>query len=161
MWLHGGGSWGERRRVDASIRLFGDEDVFDAWLFDLIGFAILRFQGDAFHVDDFDDAVGVLIGLPDHALVVGFAEVAVKAGGDERVMIDGCMVGAGWVGVGGVRRGALMDGNHQGGDAADEGDGSGSGPTFAWLRAGFCVSVGEGDDWRGRREGSGRGEGFQ
>ena len=75
-----------------------DQHVFDLRLFHLIGAAVRVLERDAILIDDAHDAVRLVAGFPDDALVAHLAHPAVEAGGNEisRVRIRGKRGGDWW-----------------------------------------------------------------
>ena len=59
-----------------SVRFGGDEHIFHAWLFDLIGAALVVAECGAVLVSEFQHAVRALVGLLDHAFIAGGGEAA-------------------------------------------------------------------------------------
>jgi hypothetical protein len=58
--------------VTGSIGLGGNEEVFHAGLFHLIGPALRILEGGPIDIDHFEHPVGLLVGLPDDPLVTSF-----------------------------------------------------------------------------------------
>ena len=72
----------------ASVDFFWDEDIFDAGFFVFDLFALGIDVGKAVPIDDFDDALGLVLGLPEDADVAGLAEAGIEGGGDE-ILVGG------------------------------------------------------------------------
>ena len=65
------------------VNFFRHEDVFDAGVFALDFISLGIDESDAVPIDDFDDAAGLVLGLPEDAFIAGLAEAGVECRRDE------------------------------------------------------------------------------